>query len=47
MRGRNVTREELMEILKRVAERRAFISDYVKSSDGRIVRFVNWKGGRR
>ena len=44
----SITQEQIRAALRHKAERTPYITDYRKASDGRIVRFIDWrKAGRR
>lgn len=42
-----LTQSQLLAALRRLLSRTPFISDFRKLSDGRIVRFVDWRNARR
>ena len=38
-----ITQEVLLEALRRMLERKYFISAYVKARGGKIIRLIKWK----
>ena len=42
-----ITQWQILAVLRRILSRTPYVSDYIKASDGRIVRFVNWKEAAR
>lgn len=47
MTSRTIDRLSLLGVLKRIIERKPYISDYRKNSSGKIVRFIDWRTKRR
>ena len=42
-----ISSEQLREMLRGIIERTPYISDYIKTTDGRVVRFHNWRKASR